>query len=1164
MSGGRHASRRRTSRLVRTIAPLLLLLTLQSCGLTSLRVQQLIQEGKHDEAIRKGQDWLRSTPVKNDLIGERNTVMRLVAEATLRKVEQTQSIPAYRNFRQTFKDRSLYGALIDEALALESSVVFKEVQRSNSMVAHQEFRASYPASPHTSASRSQEVQLAAAEARRRGTVDAMRTVRGAYGDWPEARHTLAPLYEEEAQAALSAAAGTGDPKALRRFRQVYTEPEWRSASEVLEVEVATNQLVMSLRSGAPLDPGRLAAFLDQYGAAAGVAATAALRETEIFELARQTDISDAWYLHRSLFPASARTNLQHERDLAWVELQQSNTPARALSFVDRYPDDPRAGEAEEIHGRLYRIAAASRAWPRATVQRQRVLPGGDVELLVDVRDCQGQRVSGLTRDLFEVYEGSSSLTVTGFQGLEDERPLDLVFALDMSGSMETEREAVRTALLEFAETFRFRNRNTRLGLISFSDQVEAQPSLTSDPTQFQSWIARLPPNSGGGTGEDTAGALARAATMSLRPGAEKVVILLSDENLQVNKAGRTALKIKVSPECSRIVDAVQCAARCKSPSCLLGCVRPVDGRASAQLARCTKRYGARPCAAWYPWQSLVSAAERCVEGHRDGDRALAPVAQALRRKDVRPYFLVPPVDANTGLPISGYSTLAREVGGTVAWVPVDSRSPEPYIAALMDIADQLSKQYVIRVRAPTSPTGLQAPTVAVRPARVWSPLANVALPPLAGLFPRPGGTARCTDFVALGADGQALASSGCGQDWARSGSGVGPIDRAVATRSSIVAVTLDGRAVELPFDHTASLAPLTGGHVLALSLTPEGTVLMAAVQGTGAEVLARARGAGTRVVGVLQQTPDPGGGAVFGWSRGGAETICYMPSPSQIACTNDGGQSWSGGTPAGLPPSAFDQRVVPLSIGGRPGTILLPLADGSVHRSIDGGTGWSLGLPPSGYRRELLAIEGTRQVVCAISPASVDCSEDWGRSWFAVGGSWEGGATAAASGADVYLAQAGGVTRLDRVVSRDLPSSAVYFATAVDEPYPSLRPFLAQVAAALAADPTLTLRVEGHADQRGTDEANDDLARRRAESVARIVASHGVDPLRIQVLSFGKRRPVRPGTSAADLARNRRVELLVLRRAPVRGWDLAECDDQAPEDQPQEDEAPEDDAGDDP
>jgi peptidoglycan-associated lipoprotein len=82
-------------------------------------------------------------------------------------------------------------------------------------------------------------------------------------------------------------------------------------------------------------------------------------------------------------------------------------------------------------------------------------------------------------------------------------------------------------------------------------------------------------------------------------------------------------------------------------------------------------------------------------------------------------------------------------------------------------------------------------------------------------------------------------------------------------------------------------------------------------------------------------------------------------------------------------------------------------------------------------------------------------------------------------------------------------------------------------AAILRANPTLQIRVEGHADERGSTEYNLALAQRRAESVRSFLGGYGIAANRVGTISYGKERPLVEGTGESIWARNRRAEFVV-------------------------------------
>ena len=73
---------------------------------------------------------------------------------------------------------------------------------------------------------------------------------------------------------------------------------------------------------------------------------------------------------------------------------------------------------------------------------------------------------------------------------------------------------------------------------------------------------------------------------------------------------------------------------------------------------------------------------------------------------------------------------------------------------------------------------------------------------------------------------------------------------------------------------------------------------------------------------------------------------------------------------------------------------------------------------------------------------------------------------------------------------------------------------------------TLVL-IEGHADERGTDEYNLVLGERRAKATPAYLVSHGVQGSRITVISYGEERPVCRERTEACWAKNRRAHFLV-------------------------------------
>ena len=89
---------------------------------------------------------------------------------------------------------------------------------------------------------------------------------------------------------------------------------------------------------------------------------------------------------------------------------------------------------------------------------------------------------------------------------------------------------------------------------------------------------------------------------------------------------------------------------------------------------------------------------------------------------------------------------------------------------------------------------------------------------------------------------------------------------------------------------------------------------------------------------------------------------------------------------------------------------------------------------------------------------------------------------------------------------------------------------LQPVIAALKAAPQNKLRVEGHCDERGTEEYNRALGERRALAIRDFIIKHGkIAPNRVTTTSFGEDKPAELGHTEAAWAKNRRGELVLLK-----------------------------------
>ena len=88
------------------------------------------------------------------------------------------------------------------------------------------------------------------------------------------------------------------------------------------------------------------------------------------------------------------------------------------------------------------------------------------------------------------------------------------------------------------------------------------------------------------------------------------------------------------------------------------------------------------------------------------------------------------------------------------------------------------------------------------------------------------------------------------------------------------------------------------------------------------------------------------------------------------------------------------------------------------------------------------------------------------------------------------------------------------------------------VANALYGSPKTKILVEGHCDERGTEEYNRALGERRALSIRDILVDKGISPNRIRTMTFGEDRPTDPNLTESAYRLNRRGEFVLLTPKP--------------------------------
>lgn len=103
----------------------------------------------------------------------------------------------------------------------------------------------------------------------------------------------------------------------------------------------------------------------------------------------------------------------------------------------------------------------------------------------------------------------------------------------------------------------------------------------------------------------------------------------------------------------------------------------------------------------------------------------------------------------------------------------------------------------------------------------------------------------------------------------------------------------------------------------------------------------------------------------------------------------------------------------------------------------------------------------------------------------------------------------------------------IYFEYDKSNIRPEYQPVLETISKWLAKNAGQQLLVEGHCDERGTDEYNLALGERRALAVRRYLVALGVSSDRVHTISYGEEKPANPGHDEAAWSKNRRAEFKV-------------------------------------
>ena len=165
--------------------------------------------------------------------------------------------------------------------------------------------------------------------------------------------------------------------------------------------------------------------------------------------------------------------------------------------------------------------------------RQTFRSGTDlVRVTATVVDERGRAITGLTKDVFSVFENDTPQEIAFFN-VDEATPVSIAIAIDTSGSMVDKLDDVQDAVRHFLDLVRSDDEVT---LLRFNDDIETVVEPDEGPDRARRAVGRL--RAGGGTALYDAVVAALAAVEGGRH-RKKAVLLVTDGNDTASSAGRS-------------------------------------------------------------------------------------------------------------------------------------------------------------------------------------------------------------------------------------------------------------------------------------------------------------------------------------------------------------------------------------------------------------------------------------------------------------------------------------------------------------------------------------------------------------------------------------------------------------------------------------------------
>lgn len=157
----------------------------------------------------------------------------------------------------------------------------------------------------------------------------------------------------------------------------------------------------------------------------------------------------------------------------------------------------------------------------------------DIDVYFDIKDDASQvPVIGARAEHLWLYENGERIHdfTVAREGFGDVAAVDVVFVLDVTGSMTEEIAGVRDNIIAFAEALSGVGISFRLGMVTFGDEIRGIFPFTSDVLAFQTEVGKQTASGGGDSPENSLEALYQASILPFRQEAHRVIVWITDAN----------------------------------------------------------------------------------------------------------------------------------------------------------------------------------------------------------------------------------------------------------------------------------------------------------------------------------------------------------------------------------------------------------------------------------------------------------------------------------------------------------------------------------------------------------------------------------------------------------------------------------------------------------